>query len=736
MEMASEGIVTLSADNGITFANEKFAQMAGCRAQEMIGRPIGDFLIEAAREVTKSKTPNPGWGSTGQYDAKLSRSDGTHVWVLVSGHPLLDENGEIEGSLRMFTDITERKEAEHALRSSQEFLRNLVDSSLDMIIATDKDRHITEFNKAAEKCFGYRRDEVVGKPIDILYANPKDGSQISQSVIEKNGVVREVVNRRKSGDFFPCLLSAALILDSSGNFTGTMGVSRDISDQRRTEEQLFLLGAAIRDTLDPVLIIDSQLALLDPAIIFTNTAFCKLTGYSELEILGKNTHVLNGPKTEKAFLDGLTLSLREQKSFVGETINYSKDGRELHLEWHVSPVHDDGRRVSYYVAVLRDVEDLRKMEAERLRASRLESIGVLAAGIGHDFNNLLMAIRGNVAVARESQTDTETIHLLDEAEKAIRQATSLARQLLTFSKGGAPVKKIISLAPLLHDAPLFILHGSKVKAEFDIAADLWPVEADEHQLRQCVDNLVINAMQAMPNGGRIWVRAANTFLDDKDASELTLGDYVRFSISDEGCGIPTDLQSKIFDPYFTTKSTGSGLGLATLYSIIRRHGGSVMLDSEEGVGTTFTILLPAKHATPDQPATAPATIVKGTGRVLVMDDDALVLRALRNMLKSLGYTVHEAHNGTEALEAYKQSVLDGDPYRFATLDLTVPGAAGGADVIADFLRADPCAQVIACSGYSNDPILGDAASHGFSGALVKPFDLAELSRVIASLKKP
>jgi len=323
--------------------------------------------------------------------------------------------------------------------------------------------------------------------------------------------------------------------------------------------------------------------------------------------------------------------------------------------------------------------------------------------------------------------------LLQDAETGVRQASSLARQLLTFSKGGTPVKQAVAIGRVLRDRAEFILHGSKVRAVFDLPEDLWLVEVDEDQIGQVVDNLVINAMQAMTAGGGLHISSENLMLPEKNPGQLVPGRYVRFSVQDEGCGIPASILSKIFDPYFTTKPTGSGLGLATIYSIVRKHQGWITVESEVNKGTTFIVYLKATEKMPEAKVSDEDAIHRGSGRVLIMDDEALIRRTLRNMLQSLGYQTQETQNGAEALAVYESALKEGNPFDFVTLDLTVPGGLGGADIIKPLREMHPQAKVLACSGYSNDPVISDFESYGFSGALMKPFDVQHLSRVLLKL---
>ena len=378
----------------------------------------------------------------------------------------------------------------------------------------------------------------------------------------------------------------------------------------------------------------------------------------------------------------------------------------------------------------RYVTDSKRAEAERLRAQKLESLGVLAGGIAHDFNNILTAVLGNLSAARHAEPDDDVPEILRDAEKAALSARSLTHQLLTFSRGGAPIRKVVSLEEALREAARFALRGAKARAELSIAEDLWPASADEGQIRQVVHNLVLNADQAMPAGGVVAVRADNLEIAGGEGVPLRPGRYVRVAVADTGVGLSREHLDRIFDPYFTTKQHGSGLGLTTSYAIVKKHDGHLAVESEPGRGTTFTVYLPASQeraAPPD----AQAALAPGKGRVLVMDDDEAVRRAAGRMLARLGYEVELAKDGDEALRAYAAASGLGRRFDAVIMDLTVPGAMGGKEAMRHLAALDPEARGIVSSGYSTDPVMADFRAHGFCCVLTKPYDVEDLSRALA-----
>ena len=377
----------------------------------------------------------------------------------------------------------------------------------------------------------------------------------------------------------------------------------------------------------------------------------------------------------------------------------------------------------------------KQMEAELLNAKKLESLGILAGGVAHDFNNILTGVLGNISFAKRFVNPEDRIFdMLEKAEKASERAKALTYQLLTLAKGREPVRKIISLAALLKNAADFALCGSNIKCEFFLADDLYPTEADEGQLERVIHNLVINARDAMPGGGALRIYAENVADNDAELHSSKDGRSIKITIEDHGTGIDEEHLQKIFDPYFTTKERdaqkGVGLGLAVCYAIIKKHNGSITVKTEKGVGTKVHICLPAldrKLQPSDKSEEAP---VAGKGTVLVMDDEQLVRDFAATILEHLGYKVRTAEDGDEALNLYKKAMADGAPFDAVVMDLTIPGGKGGRETISLLLEADPGVKAIVSSGYSGNSMLSDFGKYGFSGVIEKPYTLLQFSRVL------
>jgi CheY-like chemotaxis protein len=371
------------------------------------------------------------------------------------------------------------------------------------------------------------------------------------------------------------------------------------------------------------------------------------------------------------------------------------------------------------------------MEEELQKAHKLESLGLLAGGIAHDFNNLLTGILGNISLSKvKSEPESKVFEILSQAEKATLRASALTQQLLTFSKGGEPIRMSTNITDLLKDSTNFVLSGSKVLSIYDIQNNLWPVDVDRGQISQVVHNLTLNALEAMPDGGTLQVYANNESIDEKNNHPLKPGKYVKLIFKDKGTGIEKENLNKIFDPYFTTKETGNGLGLSATYSIIKKHNGFIGVDSEPGTGTTISIYLPSSEKYPSAEMMIDKKILPGTGRILIMDDEEIIRDFIIESLTSIGYQVDVTKDGEETIQYYREALKKEAPYDAVILDLTIPGGKGGKETIKEIHKINPAAKVIVSSGYSNDPIMADYKKYGFAGVVPKPFNISELSNVL------
>jgi two-component system cell cycle sensor histidine kinase/response regulator CckA len=380
----------------------------------------------------------------------------------------------------------------------------------------------------------------------------------------------------------------------------------------------------------------------------------------------------------------------------------------------------------------RDISERKKSETERLTTSKLESLGTLAGGIAHDLNNILTVISGNIGLAQiEAPADSGSLlGFLSKAGQAAQHAAHLSSQLLTFSKGGAPLKKVVSMGELLEHSAEFGLYGSNLRADFDIAIDLWKAEVDAGQIEQVVNALMLNAREAMPQGGTVRVRARNVVFEEHTNAPLPAGRYVKVTIADRGAGIADELRSKIFDPYFTTKPSATGLGLAISYSVVKKHGGLLLLESSSPEGSVFVFYLRASDNAANRTPEARASgrpFHYNHQRILVMDDEEAIRELTSQLLSTLGYEVTAVPDGLEAVRLYERALRKGEHFQAVILDATVRGGMGGVATIERLRSMDPKVNAIICSGYSDEAALSEFLAFGFRGALPKPFTRSELA---------
>ncbi|MEA1961665.1 MAG: ATP-binding protein [Bacillota bacterium] len=571
--------------------------------------------------------------------------------------------------------------------------------------------------------------------IDVML--PSDSQGVIKGAVNV-GLSLKGVDEAKQDYYFILLLSvlfltgALLLLDFSLvnqvviPLASIGQTNRDMQKALKGSEEKF--SAAFR--LSPEAISISSLA--DGRYIEVNDTWEDFYGYKREEVIGNNVHDFSiwvNPDERNLLLEELRYKPTVHSI---EKEMCTKLEEHKHALCSFTNIQINGEPCVLFLST--DISLRKQLEEERLKASKLESLGVLAGGIAHDFNNLLTVIVGNLALAQMNlkercEGQDEISELLVEAEKASFQARGLTQQLLTFAKGGAPVRETYFIKELIRDSAGFALCGSNVICEFRFDPNLMPVDMDGGQMSQVINNLIINAIQAMPNGGRIKITAENRALSGYEFSSLGTGDYVRIAIQDQGIGVPEKLQKRIFDPYFTTKVTGSGLGLATSYSIIRKHNGHIALESKPGEGTTFFIYLPGSQQE-KRSGTNYETIYPGRGRILVMDDEERVREVAGQILDSIGYEVELTKDGLQALEIYQKAMEQNEPFDLVIMDLTIPGGMGGKETMQKLLETDPEVKVIVCSGYSNDPIMADYKAWGFKGVIAKPYGIRELSATI------
>ena len=626
--------------------------------------------------------------------------------------------------------------------SSDKF-QSLVDQLPGYIAYVNAETLRYEFvNKGYENVFGIPREKIVGAAIkDIIgEANYRfaqkfiDEAKSGKSVSYEN-VFNTVLGKRWiQVNFSP-------LFDKDGRVATIVLLNHDITERKLAEEAMLISESKYRQLFevgsDPIFLVSADTG----QILDANRMASTIYGYDREEFLSmKNTDISAEPEETRKGVEALPLN-SEQSSVVSLRYHRKKDSAVFPVEITARSFVLNGRKVLY--AASRDISRRIRAEEEHLKYEqqlqlnqRLESLGVLAGGIAHDFNNLMGGIFGYIDLAK-AQPDPPMIHsYLSKAMAAIDRARSLTRQLLTFAKGGAPVRKTGHLFPFVRETAQFALSGASVSCRFDAPKDLWACNFDKDQIGQVIDNMIINAQQAMPLGGTIELSARNIILSEKEHPFLAGGNYVKISIKDGGVGIPKELLTRIFDPFFTTKPKGHGLGLATCYSIVTRHNGYIDVESMQGIGSTFHVYLPASAETDQSGTGKRAQEHTGCGTFLIMDDEIVMQETFHGMLASFGYTVVCKENGKDAVDFFTTETKQGKKIVGAIFDLTVPGGMGGKAAIEEIRKLNTTTPVFVASGYAEDPVMKDPTNYGFTASICKPFTKSELMEMLNDYLNP
>jgi PAS domain S-box-containing protein len=503
----------------------------------------------------------------------------------------------------------------------------------------------------------------------------------------------------------------------------------DIGDVERTRAELEAEREQLAVTLESIK--EAVITVDDGGrVAAMNLMATQLTGVDPFEALGRAFADVLPLQIEPAGTDPVRVVLAGGPAV--ELISGCRlaraDGRDRELEVVVAPMAGrDGKRVGA-VVVARDVTERRKMERETINASKLESIALLAGGMAHDFNNVLTAMMNGLYVLKLGNLPAASAEAAGEMEGAVLKAREIARQLLVFARGGTPRKENTDLGPLLRDAGRFALVGSNVDADYDLQSGLWTVEADPAQIAQVVQNIVLNARQAMPSGGRVRVSARND--PGGPVGRLPGGSHVRVAIKDTGPGISASAMKRVFEPFFSTKPGSTGVGLTAAKSIVERHGGTIEVDSEPGGGTEIVFWLPASERPRSRPAEVAGAPEEGSGRVLFIEDEEAVRILAVRVLRAIGYQVHPAREGGEAVELYREALERGARFDVVIADLTIRGGMGAVETLGHLRALDPEARVIVSSGYAADPVLAAFREHGFDAAIEKPYEVTRLATTL------
>ena len=758
IEQSHDGIVLTDTQGIIDIWNKGMVAITGIKPSDAIGMPLHEVqcrlipeeqktpeLVEQLRNGLKnilaSKEEWPGESR----EQLIVCADGTRKVVQDSSFLVKTDAGMGFGTI--LRDISEKKKAEETLHQAEEKYRTLFDTMAQGVVYQNDAGEITSCNAAAERILGLTKDQMQGRTsIDPHWkAIHEDGSSFPgethpSMVALKYGkavlnTIMGVFHPQKNDYAWILINAIPLFKQNEDKVCQVYTTFTDITERKRVDEAIraeHSFAESIIETAQAiVLVLD-----IEGRIVRYNKYMENLSGRSLDETKGKDWFSTFLPKCDHGKIRELfkkAVCDLQTRGNINPIV--CKDGSLREIEWYDKTLRDSNGNTIGLLAIGQDVTYKRRIEEELHKTQKLESLGILAGGIAHDFNNLLGGIFGYIDMASEETKVNKVTSYLSKAMNTIERARALTGQLLTFAKGGTPIQKIDHLFPFVEETATFALSGSNVSYSFNVPKDLWACNFDKNQIGQVIDNIIINAQQAMPAGGTIEVSARNITLEEKEHPVLLQGNYVKISITDTGIGIPKEILSRIFDPFFTTKAKGHGLGLATCYSIIKRHGGCIDVESEPGKGSSFHVYLPASTEIVSSAKKKTGKTHHGSGTFLVMDDEEVMRETISDMLGALGYTVVSKNNGQEAIDFYHSETKLNRTIVGMIFDLTVPGGMGGKAAIEEIRKTNKDIPAFVASGYADDPVMKNPAEYGFSASICKPFMRKELTEMLNSYMK-
>jgi PAS domain S-box-containing protein len=733
MTLVADAVLISDKLEMIVEVNPQACVLTGYTNEELVGLHVMRFIYNDESRQVPFRNDLLMQGKVVRSECFFKRKDGTSVYIESNSKMLSD--GYCQSILR---DVTERKHSEEVLRRNEEKFSKVFKISPDSInINRLVDGVYMDVNEGFTTITGYSEEDVIGQsslPGSLgIWVHKEDREKLVTGLKATGEVIDfEAQFRKKDGTIITGIMSAR-IMEIMGEKC-ISSITRDITERKIQEDAIRQSEKQYRDLANslPLGIFEADLT---GVMTFVNFTGLKWFGYSQEEI-SAGIHVFQtiSAKDRAAGRENIKHILAGEKTKPNEYLAVRKDGSTFSALIMSNPIIDKNGQVVGFRGTVVDMTERKQVESALLNTQKLEALGVLAGGIAHDFNNMLAGIFGYHDIAREWLKDgstKEAVECLEKVGAVFSRAKALTHQLLTFSKGGTPVKKKISINAVLRDTVQFSLSGSSSKATFDISDNLWICEADEHQIGQVIDNIVINARQSMPLGGEICITARNIFENQSIIKQLPRGRYISVAINDCGIGIPQEIISRIFDPFFTTKQKGSGLGLATTYSIVKKHDGHIFVESTPGKGSTFTIYLPASLSEIVMETEIQNVIPKiARYSVLLMDDEDFIRDIGAIALEELGCDLVAVSNAAEAIDCFEKRQSEGKPFDLLILDLTIPGGKGGLQVLQVLLKTDPALKAIASSGYSDDPVMADPLKFGFKGKLAKPYLKVALQEIV------
>jgi PAS domain S-box-containing protein len=733
--------VMYTSQRKVVWANDAFRTIFGYSKSESDGLDARKLYADVKdyERVGREGYACVAKGETYSTEVLGRKKDGSTFWVNISGRAV-DADDALKGVISAIQDINDRKMAEEELLKTHRLLRSISESSTDVIYVKDLHGRYLLFNKEAARATGKKPEEVLGTNDYVLFpADEADTVMDRDRKVMESGKVMTYEEVLTTPDGIVTYLSSkGPIYNEKSEVVGLFGIARNITERKLAETKIMESEKLIRNILDTV---DEGFIVVDRnfRILLANKTYCSHLNSTDDKVVGRHCYEVTHKSLRPCFEEGEDCAVSHvfATGEPGNSIHRHQDpkGDILYVETKAFPIMDSSGAITSVIETIQDITEKYLLEEERLKTQKLEAIGTLAGGIAHDFNNLLQGVFGYISMTKMTFDDKErSLAMLDQAEKALHMSVNLTTQLLTFSKGGKPVKKKVTLQPVIENSVRFALSGSRADYRIKFDSDLWQVEADEGQIGQVIQNIVLNADQAMPVGGTIVITAKNVQASKKKIPQISEEDkYVEISIKDNGIGISKESITKIFDPYFTTKVKGSGLGLATCYSIIKNHRGVINVSSKVGRGTTFYIYLPAIEPEKEDRQSSELSPFARKGKILVMDDEELIRDLAGEMIEALGHKVELAEHGEEAIRKYEAAMESGNPFDIVILDLTIRGGMGGRETIERLFSVNPKIKAIVSSGYSYDNAVSDYHNYGFCARLTKPYKLQELSDTLNKL---
>ncbi len=743
VESSDDAIIGKDLNSSITSWNKSAEKIFGYTASEMVGTSIMR-LIPADRQDEENQILGKikRGENVEHFETKRQTKDGRLIDVSIKASPIKDASGTVIGVSKVARDITGRNRIVEELRVTHEKLRQLLAHSPAVIYTLKMEgQTITPavVSDNIERLLGFTVEESCKYDWWVNSLHPEDRDRVlaitGQNAPQKSYSIEYRV-RHKDGTYRWVEDNNRAMSDASQQ-KAAVGIWTDITARKNAEESLRLLGSAVEQSKESIMITDAELDLPGPKIIFINPAFTQMTGYAAEEVIGKTPRILQGPGTDKAVLRRLRKNLEQGEVFEGEAINYRKDGKEFDVEWQIAPLRNASGKITHFLATQHDITARKKLEAQFRQAQKMEGIGQLAGGVAHDFNNILAIIQMQSDLLKNSTgLSADQSEFAEEIGVTVQRAAALTRQLLLFSRREVYQPRNLDLSESIANTIKMLrrILGENIEVQLKLASQPMFLHADAGMLDQVLLNLAVNARDAMPNGGQLVIETSGCEFDEFAASQSTqvrVGSFVRLSVSDSGCGIPPEILPRIFEPFFTTKEVGkgTGLGLATVLGIVQQHEGWINVYSELNHGTTFRIYLPRLvnngHRKSEDPA---LTAMRGGNETILLAEDDPALRvSVRKVLSQLGYRILEAPTGPKALQVWKENR---DEIRLLLTDLVMPGGMTGRDLAQHLLQEYPELKVIYMSGFSAEVVGKDFPLKEGGNFLTKPFQALKLAQTI------